>query len=99
MAKLTQEQITAALHDLPGWGQAAGQLKKQYTCKDFVAAIAFVNRIAAIAEEIAHHPDITINYARVTLSTSTHSEGSIVTDKDVELAQRIETAFGDSPDS
>lgn len=93
MPKLSSEQLNAELKSIPGWGPAAGQLKKQYAFKDFVTAIAFVNKVAEIAEQLAHHPDIIINYSRVTLSTSTHSEGSVITEKDVELAKRCEEAY------
>ncbi len=93
MAKLTNEELNAELKSIPGWQPAAGQLKKQYAFKDFVTAIAFVNKVAEIAEQLAHHPDIIINYSRVTLSTSTHSEGSVITMKDVELARRVEQVY------
>lgn len=95
MPKLTSEQLNAELKNIPGWQLAAGQLKKQYTLKDFVTAIAFVNKVAEIAEQIAHHPDIVINYSRVTLSTSTHSEASVITEKDVDLARRVEQAYNE----
>jgi 4a-hydroxytetrahydrobiopterin dehydratase len=93
MAKLTNEELNTELKNIPGWQLAAGQLKKQYAFKDFVTAIAFVNKVAEIAEQLAHHPDIVINYSRVTLSTSTHSEGSVITMKDVDLARRMEQAY------
>ncbi len=93
MPKLSEAELGAALALLPGWQVAAGQLKKQYSLKDFVAAIAFVNQVAEIAEAAAHHPDIVINYARVTLGTSTHAAGSVITEKDTALATQIEQAY------
>ena len=56
-------------------------IRKQFTFADFLQAIAFVNRLAPEAEKAEHHPDILINYKRVTLTYSTHSEGGL-TDKD-----------------
>ena len=50
-------------------------------------AIAFVNRVAALAEAENHHPDIAIAYRKVTLRWTTHSAGGI-TDRDRELAGR-----------
>ncbi len=54
--------------------------------------ISFVQRVAEMAEEADHHPDMHINYTRVTFVCSTHSEGG-VTEKDIKLARRIEQAF------
>jgi 4a-hydroxytetrahydrobiopterin dehydratase len=51
--------------------------------------MAFVNKVAILAEKADHHPDISINYNKVTLSLSTHSQGG-VTDNDFNLAKRID---------
>jgi len=90
MAQLSNEQVTAALAGLPGWARMGDSLTKTFTFRTFPEGIGFVDRIALVAEELAHHPDITINYNRVTLALSTHDEGGI-TEKDVALAERIET--------
>jgi len=89
MAKLTTEAVQVALKKLPGWSLKDGAIGKQYTWPSFPDAIKFVNRIADLAEQADHHPDILINYRRVTLTLSTHSEGGI-TQKDVDLAAQIE---------
>ena len=62
---------------LNGWTLDGDAIRKQYTFADFPEAIAFVNRIAPGAETADHHPDIQINYKRVTLTYSTHSEGGL----------------------
>ena len=69
------------LQSLKGWTIEGDAIRKQYTFKDFLEAIAFVNRLAPLAEAADHHPDILVNYKRVTLTYSTHSEGGL-TDKD-----------------
>ena len=89
MAKLTQDEIAAALGRLPGWSQAGGALTKSFSFPTFPAGVSFVDRVALVAEELGHHPDMTINYTRVTMTLSTHDEGG-VTAKDVTLAERIE---------
>jgi len=89
MAKLTDEAIQAALKNLPGWTLKDEAISKQYTWPSFPEAIHFVNQVADLAEQADHHPDILINYRRVTLTLSTHSEGGI-TQKDFDLATRIE---------
>jgi 4a-hydroxytetrahydrobiopterin dehydratase len=89
MAKLTTEAVQAALKKLPGWNLKDEAIGKQYTWPSFLDAIKFVNQVADLAEEADHHPDILINYRRVTLTLSTHSEGGI-TQKDFDLAAQIE---------
>jgi 4a-hydroxytetrahydrobiopterin dehydratase len=89
MAKLTTEAVQVALKKLPGWSLKDGAIGKQYTWPSFPDAIKFVNRVAELAEQADHHPDILINYRRVTLTLSTHSEGGI-TQKDFDLAAQIE---------
>ena len=69
------------MKSLTGWTLHGDEIRKQYTFKDFPEAIAFVNRLVPEAEAADHHPDIQINYKRVTLTYSTHSEGGL-TDKD-----------------
>ena len=75
--KLSQADIDQQMKTLTGWTLQGDEIRKQFTFKDFVAAIAFVNRLAPVAEAADHHPDILINYKRVTLTYSTHSEGGL----------------------
>jgi 4a-hydroxytetrahydrobiopterin dehydratase len=75
--RLSQADIDQRMKTLNGWTLQGDEIRKQYTFKDFVAAIAFVNRLAPIADAADHHPDILINYKRVTLTYSTHSEGGL----------------------
>jgi 4a-hydroxytetrahydrobiopterin dehydratase len=86
MAKLGREEIDRRLRDLAGWRLEGEALVKQFTFAGFPEAVAFVSRLVPGAESADHHPDITINYKRVTLSYSTHSEGGI-TAKDFDGAR------------
>ena len=79
--KLSPTEIEQRMKTLQGWRLEGNEITKQFTFKDFLAAVAFVNRLAPEAERADHHPDILINYKRVTLTYSTHSEGGL-TDKD-----------------
>ena len=81
MPKLTAPEIEQRLQGLNGWTRDGDAIRKQFTFDGFPEAVAFVNRLAPKAEAADHHPDILINYKRVTLTYSTHSEGG-VTDKD-----------------
>lgn len=77
MALLTKQQIDDELRRLEGWTLAGDAIRKQFTFEGFPAAVAFVTRLVPDAEAADHHPDITINYRRVTLSWSTHDEGGL----------------------
>ena len=79
--KLSRADAEARITSLSGWTLYGDEIRKQYTFKDFHAAIAFVNRLVPDIEAADHHPDIEISYTRVTLTYSTHSEGGL-TDKD-----------------
>ena len=70
-----------------GWSEVDGALERVFRFDDFVAAMAFVNRVAELAQSENHHPDIAIHYNRVVLRWSTHSAGEI-TYRDRELAER-----------
>src|SRR6185437_14836954 len=70
-----------------GWIDSQNALEKTFELPTFQAAIAFVGRVADLAEEANHHPDIAISYRKVTLRWTTHSAGGI-TDRDYELAVR-----------
>jgi 4a-hydroxytetrahydrobiopterin dehydratase len=70
-----------------GWSEVDDALEREFRFGGFPAAIAFVNRVAELAERENHHPDIRISYRNVTLRWSTHSAGGI-TDRDRELAAR-----------
>lgn len=91
MCLLTPEEITRQLADLPDWSAAEGAetaITATYTRADFAAAIAFVNRVADLAEAANHHPDLDVRWNRVTLTLSTHSAGG-VTQADIELAHEV----------
>jgi 4a-hydroxytetrahydrobiopterin dehydratase len=69
------------------WIENDGALERMYEFPTFAEAIAFVTRIADLAEAENHHPDIAVSYRKVTLRWTTHSAGGI-TDRDRELARR-----------
>jgi 4a-hydroxytetrahydrobiopterin dehydratase len=75
--KLSRPEIEQRMKRLDGWTLDPDAIRKQYTFAGFPEAVAFVNRLAPEAEAADHHPDILINYKRVTLTYSTHSEGGL----------------------
>jgi 4a-hydroxytetrahydrobiopterin dehydratase len=84
---LTDDEVATALADLPGWRHEDGRLIRTVTHDTFPDAIAYVVKVAAVAEELDHHPDIDVRYRDVTLTCWTHTTGGVTT-ADVELARR-----------
>ena len=75
--KLTSHEIEERLSRAPGWTLDGNVIRKQFTFAGFPEAVAFVNQLVEPSEAADHHPDILINYRRVTVSYSTHSEGGL----------------------
>jgi len=75
--KLSRAEVDQRMRSLSGWALEGDAIRKQFTFANFPEAIAFVDRLAPEAEAADHHPDILINYKRVTLTYSTHSEGGL----------------------
>jgi 4a-hydroxytetrahydrobiopterin dehydratase len=89
MTLLEPSDLTAALEDLPGVHEAAvGRLEVHVKAPTFADAVTLVSDVAAVAEELDHHPDVDLRYDDVTFGLSTHSAGG-VTGLDVELGRRI----------
>ncbi len=88
-AKLSDIEIQRSLGARSGWTRRSSAITRTFEFKTFPEAIAFVNRIAGVAEKMDHHPDVDIRYTKVTCSLSTHSAGGI-TAKDFKLAEEID---------
>lgn len=86
---LLESEINDGLSTLDGWEVRDGRLRKRFRFRTFLRAIAFVNSVSYLSEGAGHHPDITINYNRVTLRIITHSEDAL-TDRDFALAREID---------
>ncbi len=91
--KLNKQEIESRVAKLPGWRYSDESIIKDYKLKDFQDAMGFVVRVALAAEKMEHHPDITIEYNRVKIILTTHSEEG-VTVKDFDLAGKIEKLIG-----
>lgn len=86
MATLSRQDAETRVRDLPGWTLEGNAIRKQFVFRGFPEAVAFVSRLVPHAEAADHHPDVQINYRRVTLTYTTHSEGGL-TEKDFEGAR------------
>lgn len=89
MATLSRAEAEQRLQGLEGWTLDGNAIRKQFVFRDFPEAVSFVTRLVPGAEAADHHPDILINYKRVTLIYSTHSEGGL-TEKDFQGARMAE---------
>jgi 4a-hydroxytetrahydrobiopterin dehydratase len=90
MAELLEaDAIRASLAGLPDWTGNTEAIVRTVELGSFADAIATVNRVAAVAEELDHHPDIDIRWRTVTFSCATHAAGG-VTERDFALARRID---------
>lgn len=72
------------------WQEIDNKLIKEFQFEDFKEAFAFMTKVAQIAEELKHHPEWSNVYNKVTIKLCTHDAGDTVTDKDRELAKRID---------
>jgi len=88
---LSENEIQSRLEALPEWTESSGAIQRTYVFDDFVQSMAFVNRVAEMAEAAQHHPDILVRYSKVTLTLSTHDAGGI-TEKDFDLASKADGA-------
>jgi 4a-hydroxytetrahydrobiopterin dehydratase len=87
VSALTLQEVQDRLASLPEWRIESGELTRTFAFKDFVAALAFVNRVGEAAETAGHHPDIDIRYNKVRLGLVTH-DASGITGKDFDLAAK-----------
>ncbi|MEU3947560.1 4a-hydroxytetrahydrobiopterin dehydratase [Streptomyces sp. NPDC029526] len=87
---LSPEEIENRLAELPGWTLDGDRLTRAYRLASHTAATAMVVHIAQVQEELDHHSDLTLGYNTVALSVHTHSAGGAVTEKDLELARRVQ---------
>lgn len=85
---LTGAELDAAIAELDGWNVSDGMLRREITAPSFLEGIALVEKIAHIAEDMDHHPDIDIRWRTLKIALSTHDRGGI-TDVDIEQARRV----------
>ena len=88
-SRLSPEEARARVGGLQGWELAGDAIRRRYKFASFKESIAFVNKVAELAERADHHPDILIEYDKVTLTLSSHDAGGL-TERDFALARSID---------
>jgi 4a-hydroxytetrahydrobiopterin dehydratase len=86
---LDPDAVAERLKTLSSWRLEDGKLVKSYKFPDFVAAVAFVDRLAVVAEEQNHHPDLVVGWGRVTVQLTSHDVGG-VSARDFRLAAALD---------
>jgi 4a-hydroxytetrahydrobiopterin dehydratase len=90
MAQLLDDEDIAARLEGSAWAREGGEIVREWSWEDFAAAIAFVNRVAEVAESANHHPDILVHgWNKVRLSLTNHAAGGL-TEADFALAARLD---------
>jgi 4a-hydroxytetrahydrobiopterin dehydratase len=92
-AKLSDEQVAARLGALPSWQLEDGFLSKLFEFPSYSEGVLFAAAVGFIADHLNHHPDLTVGYRKVRVSTMTHDANGL-TAYDFELAQRIDQRLG-----
>jgi 4a-hydroxytetrahydrobiopterin dehydratase len=88
-SRLSPEEARAQLAALTDWQLAGDAIRRRYTFASFKESMEFVSKVALLAERADHHPDILIEYDKVTLTLSSHDAGGL-TDRDFSLARSID---------
>lgn len=86
---IAPEALPGELVNLPGWSFNGEAIEREFAHASFLEAIAFVNRVAVVAERFNHHPDFEIHYKRVTLRLWTHKMNA-VTRADLQVAAALQ---------
>lgn len=93
---LKAEEVFRLHEQVPDWDVTSGRkLVRRLEFEDFVAAMEFVNRVAELAEAEGHHPNITIDYRRVTFTVWTHAIDDL-SESDFILAAKIDELYGEA---
>lgn len=87
---LSDEAIAEGLAQTPAWKRADDTLTRTFRFSSFREAISFLVRVAFVAEELNHHPEIRNVYNHVTLTLTSHDAGNQITNRDLELARQID---------
>ena len=85
---MTEKEISERLQKLPGWRVENQKLIKEFSFSSYQHAVQFTNQLAALAEEMDHHPDILLTYRKVVVSLTTHSQGAL-SEKDFLFAEKV----------
>lgn len=90
---LTESEVEEQLAAVPGWRREGGEIAREFKFSSYMAGIDFVVKVAHLAEEENHHPDMQVGWRKVSLRLSTHSKGGL-TRLDFALARKVDGLVG-----
>ncbi len=91
--RLTESQIAARLEAVPGWARLGDSIERTWRFETFMEAVAFMNRVFALAEAVDHHPDLLNSWTKVRVRFTTHDRGGL-TDRDFKMAAKVNGVGG-----
>ncbi len=89
MSRLTESEINQRMDRVPHWQRDGSVISRTVRFDTFADGIEFVRRVAPMADEMDHHPDIDVRYRNVTFALTTHDSGGL-TARDFALASEID---------
>ena len=92
MSCLSNSDIQYAISDLNGWEFKNNAIHKIFTFESYLTSIAFINRLAEIAEEKNHHPDMVVGWCKIDVAFTSHDQGGVTT-ACIEMAKKIESVL------
>ena len=87
--RLDDDTIGSRLGELEGWHRDGDAITKTFKCGDFVGSVEFVRKLVEPAEDMGHHPDLSLSWDEVQVTITTHAAGGL-TESDFELAKRVD---------
>ena len=92
MSKLSEQEILNALTRLDGWEFKNNAIRKTMTFDCYMDSIVFINRLAEIAEENNHHPDMVVGWCKIDVAFTSHDQGGVTT-ACIDMAKKIESVL------
>ena len=92
MSCLSNSDIQYAISDLNGWEFKNNAIHKIFTFESYLNSIAFINRLAEIAEEKNHHPDMVVGWCKIDVAFTSHDQGGVTT-VCIDMAKRTESVL------
>ena len=92
MSCLSNTDIQYAISDLNGWEFKNNAIHKIFTFESYLNSIAFINRLAEIAEENNHHPDMVVGWCKIDVAFTSHDQGGVTT-ACIDMAKKAESVL------
>ena len=92
MSCLSNSDIQYAISDLNGWEFKNNAIHKIFIFESYLNSIAFINRLAEIAEETNHHPDMVVGWCKIDVAFTSHDQGGVTT-ACIDMAKKAESVL------